>query len=80
MSAQFNKSNNTGFYCASIKVQLSAFIIKYRLPSGHFTIGLFQKEVRQASYCGVTMHQKGISDYIRLSLSGLEENFKEYTN
>jgi len=29
---------------------------------------------------GVTMHQKGISDYIRLSLSGLEENFKEYTN
>lgn len=29
---------------------------------------------------GVTMHQKGISDYIRLSLSGLEENFKEYTH
>ncbi|MBQ3002559.1 MAG: hypothetical protein IJD82_02385 [Clostridia bacterium] len=29
---------------------------------------------------GVTMHQKGISDYIRLSLSGLEDNFKEYTN
>lgn len=29
---------------------------------------------------GVTMHQKGISDYIRLSLAGLEDNFKEYTN
>ncbi|MBO5735177.1 MAG: chromosome segregation protein SMC [Clostridia bacterium] len=29
---------------------------------------------------GVTMHQKGISDYIRLSLSGLDDKFKEYTN
>lgn len=29
---------------------------------------------------GVTMHQKGISDYIRLNLSKMEENFKEYSN
>ncbi len=29
---------------------------------------------------GVTMHQKGVSDYIKLNLSKLEENIKEYTN
>lgn len=29
---------------------------------------------------GVTMHQKGISDYIKLNLSKLEESIKEYTN
>ena len=29
---------------------------------------------------GVTMHQKGISDYMKLNLSKMEENFKEYTN
>lgn len=29
---------------------------------------------------GVTMHQKGISDYMKLNLSKMEENIKEYTN
>ena len=27
---------------------------------------------------GVTMHQKGISDYMQLNLSGMEENFRTY--
>lgn len=29
---------------------------------------------------GVTMHRKGVSDYIRLNLSGMEEKIKEYTD
>ncbi|MBP5230773.1 MAG: chromosome segregation protein SMC [Clostridia bacterium] len=29
---------------------------------------------------GVTMHQKGISDYMRLNLSGMEENFRTYVS
>ncbi len=29
---------------------------------------------------GITMRQKGISDYIKLNVSRLEENIKEYTN
>ncbi len=29
---------------------------------------------------GVTMHQKGISDYMKLNLSKLDEQIKEYTN
>lgn len=29
---------------------------------------------------GVTMHQKGVSDYLKLNLSKLEESIKEYTN
>lgn len=29
---------------------------------------------------GVTMHQKGVSDYIKLNLSKLEESIKEYTD
>ena len=29
---------------------------------------------------GVTMRQKGISEYIRLDLAKLEESIKEYTN